>query len=247
MKETNNKKKVIIASVICLVIVTIMTPVILSCVFSQNQDAAINFKQEVTVTDEKAEPEMSSLELPILREGTYRFHMEWEWKAQQPAFVSGCVVKDEHGQVVFAVTGNNVIVDSIEMRLEPQIYKVEIHYLANEQDYIRFVTDYIVGKDGAAAGKTTKIAEFDPEGIGNDGTWRMDYVIVAQVTTNALTVGVVIGLIVGIICVVLLLAVTKTDENVKYKYDERQELVRGRGFKYGFFILLIYNAIIFFL
>lgn len=48
--------------------------------------------------------------------------------------------------------------------------------------------------------------------------------------------------IIGGIFIVLILRYTKTDRSVKCKYDERQQLIRGVGFKYGFFALIIYNA-----
>lgn len=55
--------------------------------------------------------------------------------------------------------------------------------------------------------------------------------------------GVVCGIIVGIILVVILLKITKTNGKIKCEFDERQEMIRGRGFKYGFYTLLIYDAV----
>ena len=53
--------------------------------------------------------------------------------------------------------------------------------------------------------------------------------------------GVAVGLVMGLLLVVALLKFSRRDGSLKCKYDERQELVRGRGFKYGFFTLLIYE------
>lgn len=235
MKEKNSRKKVIIVSAICLIIALAAAVAAIVALCNRNyQDVVIGFTQEITVTNEKAEPEMTAWELPISQEGRYSFHVEWQVK--QPAFVTGCVVKDEQGEVVFAVTGDSVIADSVEKRLTKQTYSVEIHYLASEQDYIRFVTDYITHD-------MDKIAEFELEESGNGGSWIVDYVIEAKRVTNAAAAFVFVGVIIGILCVVLLLALTKTDKGVKCRFDERQELVRGRGFKYGFFTLLICNAI----
>lgn len=60
-----------------------------------------------------------------------------------------------------------------------------------------------------------------------------------------------LGFVLGILIVAVLFAIifvlasrwTKTDYFGTCKYDERQELVRGRGFKYGFFAVLIYNTV----
>lgn len=60
---------------------------------------------------------------------------------------------------------------------------------------------------------------------------------------NAMAIGIGCGIVVALIITFILLLVMKTDGSLKCKYDERQELVRGRGFKYGFFTLLIYFAV----
>lgn len=52
------------------------------------------------------------------------------------------------------------------------------------------------------------------------------------------------GMVVGLILVFIFFKVTKKDGSIKCKYDERQELARGKGFKYSFFTLLIYNVIL---
>lgn len=231
----------IAVSAICLIIALMAVAAVGSSISSHEQEAAISFAQEITVANEKAEPEMTAWELPISQEGRYSFHAKWQ--AQQPPFVSGCVIKNEQGQVVFAVTGNSVAADSVEMRLDKQTYRVEMYYLANEQDYVRFITDYCAAEDTEEA----VISEFDSAEIGNDGTFIINYTIEARKAINAVVVGVYAGVIIGIICVVFLLALTKNGDSAKCKFDERQELVRGRGFKYGFFTLLICNFIVFLL
>lgn len=59
------------------------------------------------------------------------------------------------------------------------------------------------------------------------------------------------GYVVGV-CVAILLAVcffvfflkfTKKDGKMKCRFDERQNIIRGKGYKYAFFTLLIYNAL----
>lgn len=63
--------------------------------------------------------------------------------------------------------------------------------------------------------------------------------------------GVIIGLLISIVffgvLIFVFLKTTKTDGSMKCKYDERQQLVRGRGFKYAFFTMVIYNFILGFL
>ena len=58
-----------------------------------------------------------------------------------------------------------------------------------------------------------------------------------------MAIGIGCGIVVGLLVTFILLIVMRTDGSLKAKYDERQELVRGRGFKYGFFTMMIYYAI----
>ncbi len=50
------------------------------------------------------------------------------------------------------------------------------------------------------------------------------------------------GVIVGLILIAVVFKFVRKDGSYRCKYDERQELVRGRGFKYGFLTMLIYQA-----
>lgn len=63
--------------------------------------------------------------------------------------------------------------------------------------------------------------------------------------TSAYMVGVLCGVLFGGLLLVLILRLTKKDGSIKCKYDERQELVRGKGYKYAFFSLLVYIALVF--
>ena len=60
-----------------------------------------------------------------------------------------------------------------------------------------------------------------------------------NVTMIATATGVVVGLI---ICAVIFKLMNK-DGKMKTKYDEMQEIERGRGYKYGFWAIMIYEAL----
>lgn len=59
-------------------------------------------------------------------------------------------------------------------------------------------------------------------------------------------IGILVGFVAGIFLVAVLLTFARGKHWVKEKcnYDERQRLVRGKGFQYGFFVLLIGCAIL---
>lgn len=57
-------------------------------------------------------------------------------------------------------------------------------------------------------------------------------------------VGLLSGVLAGTVIVMVLLRWTREDRGRKCRFDERQELVRGRGFRYGFFTVTLSNIIL---
>lgn len=55
--------------------------------------------------------------------------------------------------------------------------------------------------------------------------------------------GLFVGLFVGCLVAGLLLRFVKTEGSWRCRFDERQELHRGRGYKYGFYTLLCYIVV----
>lgn len=53
--------------------------------------------------------------------------------------------------------------------------------------------------------------------------------------------GMATGLLVGLVIAAVSLKMTKTDGRMKCEYDERQSVIRGKGYKYGFFTFMICN------
>lgn len=52
-------------------------------------------------------------------------------------------------------------------------------------------------------------------------------------------VGLICAVAVGVGLILLIVKFTKTDKSIKSKYDERQKLVQGTAYKYGFFTMMI--------
>ena len=49
--------------------------------------------------------------------------------------------------------------------------------------------------------------------------------------------GMVFGLMIGLVIAVILLKFANKDHRFKTQYDERQESIKGRGYKYSFYTL----------
>lgn len=54
-------------------------------------------------------------------------------------------------------------------------------------------------------------------------------------------IGALLGVLLGVGVLLGILIITTKNHTVKRDYDERQELVRGKGYKYGFLTMLIAN------
>ena len=62
----------------------------------------------------------------------------------------------------------------------------------------------------------------------------------------ARSAGFTVGLAVGIILVVLLLKFANTNHKKETEYGERQKAIRGRGYMFAFYTMMIYEAIMIF-
>ena len=52
-----------------------------------------------------------------------------------------------------------------------------------------------------------------------------------------------VGIALGLVIAVLLVKYANKDHAVKSKYDERQEAVRGKAYRYAFYSIIIYEAV----
>lgn len=59
---------------------------------------------------------------------------------------------------------------------------------------------------------------------------------------NAEVIGVICGIVVGLIICAIFFIATNSNHKMRTDYDERQDAVRGRSYKYGFYTAEIYFA-----
>ncbi len=60
---------------------------------------------------------------------------------------------------------------------------------------------------------------------------------------NKAFIGFPIGLMVGLIICVILFKIANTNKKIKTDYDERQEAIRNRGYKYSFYTMIAAEAV----
>ena len=58
------------------------------------------------------------------------------------------------------------------------------------------------------------------------------------------SVGMAIGIMVGLVLCVILFKIANKDHKVKSQYDERQEMIKGRGYKYSFYTMMFCEVVV---
>jgi hypothetical protein len=58
------------------------------------------------------------------------------------------------------------------------------------------------------------------------------------------SVGMAMGIMVGLVICVILFRFANTDKKIKTQYDERQETIKGRGYKYSFYTMMFCEVVL---
>lgn len=229
-----NKKKITI--IVCSILIVLLTALCPILILSDMPMQEINFTGKVTVEDGVANPAGENIQLIVEEDGEYYWVYNWEGL---PGMITGMSVKTPDGGVVFACTAEGCYGESVPMELKAGTYEIEVAYLTNDEDMQAFLADNGIDEIG-----------LEPYTYIENGAWSTEYTIGLEEDSH-LSIGVkvafVIGLAIGLLVVAICLAVSKNGDETKNQFDERQELVRGKGFKYGFFTLMLSNAVLLFL
>ncbi len=223
------KKKITIwvCSILCFVLIALCVAMIIT----DTPAAELSFTGTVTV--EEGVPNLfgETKEIVVEEDGEYVWRYEW---LGEPGMVTGMCVTSADGEDVFACTAEGCYAESVPMELEAGTYEVEVAYLTSTEAMNRFLAEHGIDEVG------DDFYEYKAS-----GTWTTEYSIGLEEASGfgiGLKVAFVIGLAVGLLIVAICVAATKKGDEVKNQFDERQELVRGKGFKYGFFTMMIANA-----
>ena len=208
------------------------------------------WNRTVSVKNGKTDPGEIVVDFTIEKSGDYVLRLSWNLEGQGtdlskasedgPGFVTGCVITDPAGNVIYGTSATAVYLDT-QVSLEPGTHRITYTYISNEEDYIEYAKKYLCAelsaKDWAKNFDFTKNAK--------DGTWNIDYemkVGTAASGSSLVFLALFIILVSVSVSVILLIAVSRDRRLQSPQYDERQELERGRGFRYGFFTMLIFNG-----
>lgn len=121
-------------------------------------------------------------------------------------------------------------------------YTAEFRYYIDETEFQNQLI--AIGEDSSNAG----IGSFkDYKSFGKEGIWTFDYAFELETLAGGLQPAryllVLSSVVFGLSCTLLLLFFAKKDVSRGHEFDERQEIVRGKAFMYGFFIMIVYYGI----
>ena len=212
---------------------------------SKGLEWSSSWRNDISVKNGISDPEISNGEFIIDKTGEYTVHLTWEpygikpedLREDQLGFLTLCELSDNNGHLLFSA-------DSLAGYYSPTLslkkgnYHLVYRYLTNEEDYRSYE------KPWAETDTTTQdnsdgyhFLEFQ-----RDGTWTMEYGLHAteEVPFSITMVCGLLAVIIGLtILVLVLVTIVKSKGYMRQKYDERQELEQGRGYRYAFFASLV--------
>lgn len=235
------KTKILIFSVIALIVIAITA----TCFFTGRVKYNVHTHsgtRVISVVDGVATPQESTFSFTLKKDGTYL--IDTAIKANEPGIIIGYLLSDEDGNTLLVFSAESCTIDCSPRKLAAGDYTLTLHYFTNQADADKFFEKYEGSNTDTPSKDETTDWNYD---FIKNGEREITYSLVIEKSYNLLHLSFVFGVLIGLIFVVILLTVTKKGDSLRCKYDERQELAKGRGFKYAFFTMLICNFIVFLL
>lgn len=225
------KKKTGLLIVYIILIVAIITAIVIIGVNEPDSESR-ELVREVVVSDGIPNENGFETQIIIPKKGTYVFDFAWQAK---PGIITGMKCVTENKQIVSAFTAESMTMSTLPIELGAGTVSVEAFYLTNPELAAQFCE---------TAG-ITDACDLDEYDYLQDGKWTTTY----QISWHNTSWGnfffkfcIVAGIVIGLLLVAIILTFTKKGDDVKCKFDERQDFVRGRAFKIAFFTMLGCNV-----
>ncbi len=190
----------------------------------------LTINSSVTVEDGFAYPDAREQVITIDKTGTYEMSIDWE--SEKAGMITGFKLSNEKGEIVYAFAAEWIDV-SCNLDLEKGVYDLKLDYLCSEEEWTQFMESIgVTPKDGL------EYAFVD------SGVWQMQYNISYYCKGTEMIGYVVLWTLLGFTIAAFICILLIKDNTGVARYDERQELIRGRAFKCGFVSALVTAAII---
>ena len=217
MKNKLSKQQKVLIDVVLLIVAFAVFGWLIANGFSKG---VTQMRQIVAVENGHtvSKPITNSFELNT--KGKQVIAVKW-WSDEKPGFVTGLVVTDPTGEEIFACTGDKVDILSNSMKLEKGTYEITLTFLSSPEEMNSFILAHNLGE--VIGDEFTDYKE--------NGEWLMEYSVEFRSAFGLghVAISVLMGVIIGLLLVRLFWVISKTGNQSKLQYDERQEMVRGRA------------------
>ena len=220
MKQSNTGR------IVAMIVLTIaFLALMLGFVLSPKNTKKTTLKVNVIVENGEATYRSFTGKFNISRAGTYDIAVKW-WPEEDTGVISGFVLYDLDGSIMHFCTGQAVQAGFVPTRLEKAEYSFDILIFASEEEVDNFLRK--CDEDYTSSGDKF-------EGY-KDGMWEIEYTASATLSTNWMVLVFFAGCIMyGLL---MTLIVFRMCHEGKPEYDERQKLVNGKAYEYGFYTML---------
>ena len=251
-KDKYMKKSVVTSIVLSVVLVVLIASLALFAFRKSPADNTfIKWSETITVTNRTLSSESSSVEFTVEEEGEYRLYISLipegydkdsilNVKTPDLGFVTASVITNAAGEIIYTNVSGAVFLDTVII-LEPGNYELTHHYLADEEEFYDFATVNICSQKAAEELKEL----FDFPAFAENTETKFNYEFSyekADALSKFTTVYVIWGIVIGLVAAALLMVLLTTNGS-RPEYDERQVMEQGKGFKLGFFTMLILTGI----
>ena len=231
----NEKKKLVYVPALLLIIPFFLMIVFFVSSNGKRGDTVTDLNLDFTVSIENGTARKSSevVEIPITKEGTYQF--EIDWNVTEPGYLTGCVIRDPRGEAISAFTAFWITgYSSNQASFSAGKSTVEFYFLTNVEDFRQFARTNQIFDNDEQLEKYIETVGF--ETFTKNGDWNMTLslnayeIIPAPVSLKLAT------LLVGVLATALLFLVLAGNKESDGTLKER---IGSIGIRYGIFSMAV--------
>ncbi len=229
------KKKIIAISAVLIVVLVAVTALL----FSMPKYAYIVDIEEDFIVKDGVAPEEMEYVIVLPEDGGYVMH--GDWTIEPMGMVLGIKIVDKSGDAIRWFSAGTIDWNTDVVELPAGKYTMTLTPITDEDSWRGFWAQFDTSDWGVPVEESEPGIEFA------DGTYRFDFTFKLEESGSRLGIVCVMGAIIGVVLCVIVYAIAQKDNSMKQNYDERQELLRGRGAKYGLYTMTFLNFALFLL
>ena len=193
----------------------------------------MDFESDIIVQGGVAQTAPIERVFEIPKDGEYIMYTKWE--ISPGGMLMACNIVDEAGETVNTLSADYKN-SMANMSFKAGEYTMTLTPLTNKEQYKEYFSAFDTSE------WDVYVEEPETE-FATDGTFHFDFEYEVETNKDMDRIIIVFTVLISVLLAVVLVASVQTGDSMKQNYDERQELARGHGFKYGFYTILILSFV----